>query len=616
MKQAFELAHQFQDFKDAFLRSFMIRLKYQGRHSGFFWRALLSLLLGFALLMNDETTSHDRRFQIRGEKRLHERIVLITIDSKDLLSDSSMKTINPNLMVGFDTTDSFYWDAKLWENLLSNILKQSPTRVGVTLFFSNSLNYPSGADESQIFYDPRIIWAGVPNPLDRTIVPLFGKIDLSNVGTIEFTRDQDGVIRRFIPSANEITDFVEQMTDQKLSAQMINYRGIKNAVIEVSASDVLNQRVPADFFKDKYVLIGGELKMGYGYLTPFGETSRQIMLAQVVDNSIGKRWIQRLHWSIYLLGLIGILILTVHVVSRFPQTAASFILIWMMTLITSLSVWIFDTFSIWVPIVSPVVQIFTTWILFIGYEANRIERRNFELQQEKKYSKELEQLKNNFVSLISHDLKTPIAKIQAIVDRLMSSPSANEIQGDLLQLRLSGEELNRYIQSIIKLLRIESQDFRLNIAVCDFNQIVENVITKLKPLASEKKIQIVPDLEPLFSIEADETLIHEVVLNLIENAIKYSPGEAFIHVHTMEQDGQVFFSVKDQGSGIPPEELPLVWGKFVRGRDQNLKTKGSGLGLYLVKYFIELHGGSVKIESELNKGTTVTFSLPLDEGEV
>lgn len=617
MKQAHELYNLFLEFGQDFLRSLRVRLKYQGRHSGFFWRALVSLSLGFVLLLNDETNSHDRRFQIRGEKRLHDSIVLITVDAKDLRPPKIGKTIPAELLDRFDTSDAFFWDPRIWEPLLQNVLDQKPKRIGVTLFFPSSLNFPiSSTEEGKSFFDPRIIWAGLPNPMDRAILPLFGKMDLSNVGTIELTRDEDGIIRRFTPHHLEVADFVEKVTNQKLNSHLINFRGVGNSVIEVSAQEVLAKTLPADFFRDKYVLIGGEHRSGYGYLTPFGETSRQVLIAQLVDNAVAQRWIQRLHWSIYLLGLIGILILTVHVVSRFPQTAAVFIILWMVTLITSLSLWIFDSFYVWIPIQSPVVQIFTTWILFIGYEANRIERRNFELQQEQKYSKELEQLKNNFVSLISHDLKTPIAKIQAIVDRLMSNSAATEFQGDLTQLRQSGDELNRYIQSILKLLRIESRDFKLNVTVADFNQIVEEVLNQLRPLAKERNQSFTTDLEPLFSIEIDATLIREVVLNLIENAMKYSPAGAVIGISTLEQDGRVIFKVTDQGSGIPPEELPLIWGKFVRGKEQNMKTKGSGLGLYLVKYFIELHGGTVQIESEIDKGTTVTFSLPLDEGEI
>jgi signal transduction histidine kinase len=254
-----------------------------------------------------------------------------------------------------------------------------------------------------------------------------------------------------------------------------------------------------------------------------------------------------------------------------------------------------------------------TWIIFIGYQASRIERKNYQLQQEQKYLQELEQLKNNFVSLISHDLKTPIAKIQAIVDRLLMQNTEGELNLDLRSLRLSSEELNRYIQSILKVLRVESRDFKVNKEVADINETIEEALQQLAPLAREKSIRIQSELEPMFSLEYDPVLIKEVLINIVENAIKYTPDGGSIHLVSKETDDAVFVSVTDTGDGIKPEDLDKVWGKFTRGSDQDLKTKGSGLGLYLVKYFIELHGGRVTLESQWGQGTTVSFRLPLQE---
>ncbi|MNT43188.1 Histidine protein kinase DivJ [compost metagenome] len=121
----------------------------------------------------------------------------------------------------------------------------------------------------------------------------------------------------------------------------------------------------------------------------------------------------------------------------------------------------------------------------------------------------------------------------------------------------------------------------------------------------------------MFSLEFDTTLVKEVIINLVENAIKYTPAQGHIEVVSFEADDQVHILVKDTGEGIKPEDLDKVWGKFTRGSDQDLKTKGTGLGLYLVKYFIELHGGKVKMESQVGQGTTVSFTLPVDsEDEV
>jgi signal transduction histidine kinase len=298
--------------------------------------------------------------------------------------------------------------------------------------------------------------------------------------------------------------------------------------------------------------------------------------------------------------------------TQYPQSIALVFLLWLATLVAAVSAWVFDLYYIWLPAVSPAMQIAATWVIFIGYQANKIERRNWQLQQEQQYLHELEQLKNNFVSLISHDLKTPIAKIQSVVDRLMAKETSSELQTDLKSLRISSEELNRYIQSILKVLRVESRDFRLNKEVGDINDTITEAMAQLAPLAQEKQIHMEHALEPMFSIEVDFTLIREVLVNLIENAIKYTSVGGQIKITSKEINDQVVIEVADTGEGISAEEVPLVWRKFVRGKDQDMKTKGTGLGLYLVKYFIELHGGTVALESELKKGTKVSFTLPIE----
>ncbi len=239
------------------------------------------------------------------------------------------------------------------------------------------------------------------------------------------------------------------------------------------------------------------------------------------------------------------------------------------------------------------------------------------LEQEQKYLQELEQLKSNFVSLISHDLKTPLAKIQGVLDRLKkANDPILQPQEDLKSLEDSTGELNRYIQSILKVMRVEARDFQLNKTSTDLNEMIESVVQSLRPLAEAKNLQLVLNLEPLFLVDLDATLIREVIQNLIENAIKYSPQNKKILLHSFETpENEVGFEVHDEGEGIPPEELSSVWGKFVRGQNQSLRSKGTGLGLYLVKYFVELHAGRVTLQSAVGKGTTVGFYLPLSESE-
>jgi signal transduction histidine kinase len=397
-----------------------------------------------------------------------------------------------------------------------------------------------------------------------------------------------------------------------IPTRFINYRGSNARFTEYSVRDILDERISPHAFNNKIVLIGAESMSSSQYLTPLGPSQRHYVLAQVVDNSLEHRWILRADNWVYMIGLFFLMLLSVSIMTQYPQSIALVFMLWLATLTAAVSAWVFDLYNIWIPAVSPAMQIAATWVIFIGYQANKIERRNWQLQQEQQYLQELEQLKNNFVSLISHDLKTPIAKIQSVVDRLMSQVSTAEFQTDLISLRMSSEELNRYIQSILKVLRVESRDFRLNKEVGDINDTIIEAITQLSPLAQEKQIRVEQILEPMFSIEVDFTLIREVLINLIENAIKYTPAGGSIQVTSKEINDQVFIEVSDTGEGISADEVSKVWRKFVRGKDQDLKTKGTGLGLYLVKYFIELHGGAVNLESELRKGTKVSFTLPIE----
>ena len=596
--------------------------RYLHRRRAFWLRCLLCWVIGLVTLTNDETTSYDTRFQLRGDQKASRDIVIVTIKQSNFEG-----VYNPLLenMVAYeqltDITDSFFWNKEIWQQMLSKILQQSPQTVGVTLYFGDNIGTTAlSPSDRQIFHDPRIFWSSTLNSLERILVPVFANRDRSNLGSNEIKRDEDGIVRRVFPQRYEMPHLVERMTGesfpQTTAGLPINFRGRTEVFKHYTLSEIMYDEVPADAFKDKIVLIGAETSSGPQFLTPLGTMGRSEILAHVIDNIVEKRWIKKLPFAAYALVLFAVMLIAVFLITTYPQSVAVFFLFWVATLFTALSAWVFDSFQLWFPAFSTVVVIVSTWIIFIGYQATRIERANFKLQQEQQYLQELEQLKNNFVSLISHDLKTPIAKIQSIVDRIMLRESSEELRADLKNLRANSEELNRYIQSILKVLRVESRDFKLHKEVADINELIEEAIQYLQPLAWDKGIRIETQLEPLFSSEFDVTLMKEVIINIIENAIKYTPQGGQIFVASEEKEDRIYVKVKDTGEGIKTEDLEKIWQKFTRGSDQDMKTKGSGLGLYLVKYFIELHGGKVNLTSQLGKGTEVTFDLPVSEEEL
>ncbi|MEZ0391439.1 MAG: ATP-binding protein [Pseudobdellovibrionaceae bacterium] len=599
-------------------RTFRQIRRHLSRSRGVILRGLLCWAIGCVILLNDEVTSYDQRLQLRGDQSVSSQIVLITLSPSDLMLTDRLRgrSFGP-LGELTDITDSFYWDQKLWTQLLTKVLLQEPKKVGVSLFFSENLGpLKLTSDQKKILKDERVLWGTSTSLSERVNQPVLSDDTRSNIGSIQLIRDEDGVIRRFLPSHS---DFISRLTGKSLdwkTSRMINFRAAGGKFLEFSLQDLLDDRIPPKALRGKYVLIGSESASSTQYLTPLGSSQRHEVFAQILDNTLENRWIYRASNLIYMIFLLlPLMILSVSVITGYPQTVAFVFMLWLATLAAALSAWVFDLFSIWIPAVSSAMQLLTTWVIFIGYQANKIERRNWQLQQEQLYLAELEQLKNNFVSLISHDLKTPIAKIQAIVDRLLTDSAAQAFSLDLKSLRSSSDELSKYIQSILKVLRVESRDFQLNIEVGDINDTIQEAIEQLSPLAREKQIHIHSQLEPMFSIEADFTLMREVLINLLENAIKYTPSEGQIFISSQETGNKVWVEILDTGEGIPAEEVANVWGKFVRGKDQDLKTKGTGLGLYLVKYFIELHGGEVFMESDLKKGTKVSFSLPLEEAE-
>jgi two-component system, OmpR family, phosphate regulon sensor histidine kinase PhoR len=375
----------------------------------------------------------------------------------------------------------------------------------------------------------------------------------------------------------------------------------------------MQSQFPATFFKNKIVLIGSEKSLNSQLQTPLGLMSRHEFWGQVTENLISNSFIKKISGWGYAAFLLLLTIFAIVVVTTYPQMVALFFFVWIATLTAAFSAWIFDSFYIWVPIISPLSLLVFIWVLFIGYQALKIEQAHTKLKQEQNYLAELEQLKNNFISLISHDLKTPIAKIQAVLDRVLAQGQlAPELHSDLSSLKDYSEELNRYIQSILKVLRVESRDFKILKETADINGIIENVVERLKPLALSKNISLETELEPMFLIELDVTLMSEVFLNIIENAIKYTSQNGHVKIKSYETETDVFVQVIDSGEGIPLEDQEKVWKKFVRGKTQDYKTKGTGLGLYLVKYFIELHGGRIYFTSEPSKGTTFFVQLPLD----
>ncbi len=586
-------------------------------------RALLAWMLALSFCIFEVTSHFDWRFRLRGEQSHSDKIVLVYFDQEDWTEWHANRNFLRSFKEFSSITDSFYWNPSTWRRLLSQILDQNPKVVGVSFFFSPDLALAPEDRFSKQLFDPRVIWAAHLDNEGRPVLPAFATSYGYNTALIDLRLDDDQVLRRFssplTPIAHMGLKIAETHTGNSLQdinmflgeSKAINFRGPPSTFPSIAAHDLLRGNVKKDALKDKIVIIGSRTAEGHRYQTPFGFMNRAEVLANVADNVMNKRWIERVDLKIASVYLLLALVLAVAVLNVYPQSIAFVCLLWFGTLLTALSLWVFDTFYYWVPIVSPLVELTIAYIIFVGYQLTLKESQAWRLEREKVLLSELDQLKNNFVSLISHDLKTPIAKIQAICDRLLASQPETTTKEGLLSLRKESQELHRYIQSILQISRVESSQLELRREPMDLNALVENVFDQVTPIIRDKDQHLVKELEPMFSIEIDGVLIQEVILNLVENASKYTPPRGEIRVRTQEVDDKVIFSVRDNGPGISRDDQERIFEKFYRGEAHQTHTKGTGLGLFLVKYFVELHGGHVFLESQPGQGTRVGFTLPL-----
>lgn len=578
-------------------------------------RGLAAWVVGLVFVWADQTHDYDLRLQIRGTQTYDDSIVLVLIPRAEWLKlqGQTSNYFRP-LKESSYFNDSFYWNARLWQSLLKQILGDQPQVVGVTIYFGENIPRPS--DEtllSPILTDRRIVWATQIDSEGRILTSRFARTYSRNAGLNELSFDRDGAVRRFYSNGEPIPHIANQLTRENLldREEVINFRGRANTFPVITAEKVLKGDFPENFFRNKIVIIGGQDSEGQLLRTPVGPMSRAEIIANIVDNTRHERWIKSLHPGLTAILLLIIVIFSALVTSHYPQFLAFFVLTFVQAVYAVASIFLFDYFNLWIPLFASLVSTFSTYMIFISFQLTLKDYVNVQLEKERQFLLAVEELKNNFLSLISHDLKTPIAKIQAICDRILAESPNTAITGDVTALREEATELHRYIHTILQITRVESRDFRIKKDASDINEIITSVTSKLQVLAKNKKIELTLDLEPMFLIEVDTVLMREVVLNLIENAIKYTQEGGRVAISSREIDDHVYVVVEDNGPGIPKEEQDRVFEKFYRGELGKSQPKGSGLGLYLVKYFVELHSGQIIFESEPKRGTKIGFRLPL-----
>lgn len=233
--------------------------------------------------------------------------------------------------------------------------------------------------------------------------------------------------------------------------------------------------------------------------------------------------------------------------------------------------------------------------------------------------KEIARMKTDFVSNVSHELKTPLSSIKAYIEMLVDGEAEDEATRNEFYEIISTEtnRLHRLIENILNISRIESGVVKVVRKRLDLTGVVKQAVDVASPQARLKNQEFVSQLAPVYQqVEADRDMIYQAVLNLISNAIKYTPegGKVSVSVSVDERRNVVICEVADTGMGIPADALPHIFEKFYRVKENQKAAKGTGLGLTLVKHIVEtVHDGQLSVRSEEGQGSTFSFELPVIE---
>lgn len=226
-------------------------------------------------------------------------------------------------------------------------------------------------------------------------------------------------------------------------------------------------------------------------------------------------------------------------------------------------------------------------------------------------AREGEQLRSAILDSITHEFRTPLTAIKASITSLMSGMTLAEADRRELMTVINEESdrLNRLVGEAAEVAQLESHEFQLNLKPRRIAEIVEAAVADIKQVLGKHPVEIrVPDDVTVW-VDADR--IKEVVIQLLENAAKYSDAEAPIRVTAESKDNNLLISVADQGAGIDDMEQGLIFDKFYRGKNQRYRVQGTGMGLAIARAIVEAHGGKIDVTSQPGCGSVFHFSIPL-----
>lgn len=223
-----------------------------------------------------------------------------------------------------------------------------------------------------------------------------------------------------------------------------------------------------------------------------------------------------------------------------------------------------------------------------------------------------ERMRQDFVANVSHELRSPLTSIQGFVDAIIEGKNPQDTDKQLAIIQAETHRISRLVSELLIISRYDAEVEPFNMGTFPMTNVVRRAVSSMRPQALAKQIEIKVDVAPnLPDGYGDEDKIEQVIHNLLENAIRYSPAKSSILITARVEDEELLVKVKDTGSGIAKGELPKIWERFYRvDKARSREAGGTGLGLAIVKEIVKRHGGKIRVESELGQGTTFSFTIP------
>jgi signal transduction histidine kinase len=229
------------------------------------------------------------------------------------------------------------------------------------------------------------------------------------------------------------------------------------------------------------------------------------------------------------------------------------------------------------------------------------------------HKREIDRMKTEFLSTAAHELRTPLTSIQGFSEILLTKDDLEPGEHGKFLTYINDQAIGlaAIVNDLLDISRIESgKGLELNKTPCGVGDCVRRIVPYFEIQSPKHEFEIALSEEDTELI-VDKDKITQVLENIIGNAVKYSPDGGLVRVTGQLSEGYYRISIEDQGMGMTPEQVDEIFEKFYRADASNTAIQGTGLGMTIVKYIVEAHGGEVWVESEVGKGTTVSFTIPL-----